>query len=113
MSPNEPSAVSRQPSGARDEGRGADRRPSSLSPQSSVLSAPPEAGEALVRRLQWTVLRPLAARCQLGLGRLCARAGRSSEAGERLIQAAKTLAELEMPHWHSLARAELRRLEQS
>jgi hypothetical protein len=54
-------------------------------------------------------MRPLAARCHLGLGTLYTLLGRPDSA-ERLTTAVALLAEMEMPLWLTQAEAELRRV---
>ena len=55
-------------------------------------------------------MRPLLARCHLGMGRLHSRAGRSSEARAHLTTAATMLRELDMRLWLGEAEAELERV---
>jgi len=64
------------------------------------------AAAALSRDLE---MRPLAARCHLGLGTLSRLLGRP-DAAERLASAVSLLAEMEMPLWLAQAEAELGRL---
>ena len=64
------------------------------------------AAAALSRDLE---MRPLAARCHLGLGTLSRLLGRP-DAAERLATAVALLAEMEMPLWLSQAEAELRQM---
>jgi len=52
-------------------------------------------------------LRPLQARCHLGLGRLYRRVGRTDEARTHLATAVEMLREMGMTHWLSEAEAEL------
>ncbi|MCI0546645.1 MAG: AAA family ATPase [Candidatus Rokubacteria bacterium] len=54
-------------------------------------------------------MRPLAARCRLGLGRLYREAGRFDEASSELTQAAKVFRALEMRSWLARAEGELAR----
>jgi DNA-binding SARP family transcriptional activator/tetratricopeptide (TPR) repeat protein len=52
-------------------------------------------------------MRPLVARCQLGVGSLWLRAGRRARAREHLERAAATFGELDMPCWLAQAEAAL------
>jgi class 3 adenylate cyclase/tetratricopeptide (TPR) repeat protein len=56
-------------------------------------------------------MRPLVARCHLGLGRLHRRAGRAQEAQEHLATASAMLHEMDMRFWLEQAEAEMRELE--
>jgi DNA-binding SARP family transcriptional activator len=62
---------------------------------------------ALARELG---MRPLEARCQLGLGRLCRAASRRSAAGAHLATARTMLADMQMRFWLEQAEAELAQL---
>jgi hypothetical protein len=64
------------------------------------------AAAALSRDLD---MRPMAARCHLGLGMLSRLLGRP-DAADRLTNAVSLLAEMEMPLWLAQAEAEVRRL---
>jgi hypothetical protein len=81
-----------------------------------VHGNPPDAAGAEESYRQALVLaeelgmRPLAARCYLGLGRLYQQAATRSAAEEHLTTARTMLAEMEMPFWLDEAEAELRRL---
>jgi hypothetical protein len=55
-------------------------------------------------------MRPLVARCRLGLGTLYRRLGEHEHAGSHLAAAADLLREMEMPLWLAEADAELDRL---
>jgi class 3 adenylate cyclase/tetratricopeptide (TPR) repeat protein len=55
-------------------------------------------------------MRPLVARCRLGLGRLRRRAGRAQEAHEHLATAAAMFREMDMTYWLEQAEAERREL---
>jgi class 3 adenylate cyclase/tetratricopeptide (TPR) repeat protein len=55
-------------------------------------------------------MRPLVARCHLGLGALHRRAGRPREAGAHLAEAAGMFHAMQMPFWSELAEAERRAL---
>jgi hypothetical protein len=55
-------------------------------------------------------MRPLVARCHLGLGVLARAAGRRAAAAEELSEAARMLREMEMPFWLARAKAEAARL---
>ena len=52
-------------------------------------------------------MRPLQARCHLGLGKLCRRVGRLDEARAELSTAATMLREMGMTFWLPEAEAEL------
>jgi hypothetical protein len=54
-------------------------------------------------------MRPLAARCHLGLGLVALRAGKTADGRQRLEHAAALLAELGMRPWLEQARRELAR----
>jgi class 3 adenylate cyclase/tetratricopeptide (TPR) repeat protein len=79
---------------ALENGSGADERAQAL------FSEAHDAAERLG-------MKPHAARCRLGLGRLHRRAGRHAEARSELVAAIDTLERLDMPHWLPVARAEL------
>jgi hypothetical protein len=56
-------------------------------------------------------MRPLAAHCHLGLGRLYRRTGQRREAQEHLAVAATMYREMDMRFWLDQAEAEIRELE--
>jgi tetratricopeptide (TPR) repeat protein len=56
-------------------------------------------------------MRPLAAHCHAGLGRLCARTGNHDQAREQLASATSMLREMGMTYWLARAEAALRELE--
>jgi tetratricopeptide (TPR) repeat protein len=66
-------------------------------------------GEALAQGEELG-LRPLAARCHLGLGALYARIGRPERSEGHLTTALTMFREMEMPYWIEQAEAELRAL---
>jgi hypothetical protein len=51
-------------------------------------------------------MRPLVARCHLGLGRLCRRTGKRQAAQEHLTTAVQMYREMDMRFWLEQARAE-------
>ncbi len=55
-------------------------------------------------------LRPLAARCHLGLGALYRRAGTPQAARERLTTAAAMFGEMDMRYWRGQAETELKQV---
>lgn len=52
-------------------------------------------------------MRPLAAHCHLGLGKLCRRTGDEAKAGEHLTTAATMYREMDMHFWLKKAEAAL------
>ena len=55
-------------------------------------------------------MRPLLARCSLGLGRLYRQIGEASKARERLIEADALFSAMEMEFWREQSQAELKEL---
>lgn len=79
----------------------------------AVRVDPPEVAEAEARYggalalAEESGMRPLAARCHLGLGALHRRTGARQQAGEELQVAATMCREMDMPLWRDLVEAEL------
>jgi hypothetical protein len=55
-------------------------------------------------------MRPLAAHCHLGLGKLCRRTGKGEQAQEHLTTATTMYRDMDMRFWVEQAEAELRKL---
>ena len=63
-----------------------------------------------MRRADHLGLRPLTARCHLGLGSLYRRAGKDQDAHAQLVAAAALFRKMQMPLWIDRVDAELRML---
>ena len=56
-------------------------------------------------------MRPLVARCYLGLGRLHLRTGKRQEAAEHLATATMMFGEMDMEFWRAQSEAEMKELQ--
>ncbi len=75
-----------------------------------VLDVPVELYRQAMRRADHLGLRPLTARCHLGLGSLYRRAGKDQDAHAQLVAAAALFRKMQMPLWIDRVDAELRML---
>jgi len=81
-----------------------------VSAQHAVLDVPEDLYGQAMRRAEHLGLRPLTARCHLGLGSLYRRAGKDHDAQAHLVAGAALFRKMHMPLWTDRVDAELRML---